>query len=475
MFVTGVGLRVAVQLEQRFVVHPVPVVRQHIDRHEHLLVDVQDAFSVRMVVRLGNAFEHPHRAQFPRIDRIPGAAAAEGRTGDLGADRSEHQPRAQQPPRAGTDVARVAEEVLVQKARVECCVLVPHDQLADLAAGRGVRPVRILGAVPGVAVLEAHGVLQVERGQDVEEFFLHDPVLLPAVGLGAGTVHTLGQHVVILELAVRGAGFFDQAEGVPYLDGVAEVAVTHVPGRLHPGLRVRGVEHGKGQAGYVAVQFAVVPEANLPCVPAGGVDICLADRQIGRLLDVEGELAGLDLVQNLRRQVVLRGVPRVRGDGSAGLEVAQRRLFDSIRIERSSDRVLIDFGLVGRGRPPAYQQAGEDARPHVFRHFTPPVSLVTDVLCIRDAGVKRPYPRESLFEVRLLRWGGHDDDILLKSLESDGGRMCPFCPARAEPLPEGRRIARCRLRPVHWPPEAEYARSCPTVALHRRSLYADRP
>lgn len=40
--------------------------------------------------------------------------------------------------------------------------------------------------------------------------------------------------------------------------------------------------------------------------------------RIGRLLDVEGELACLALVQNLWGQGVLRGLPRVRGDGGAG-------------------------------------------------------------------------------------------------------------------------------------------------------------
>ena len=130
------------------------------------------------------------------------------------------------------------------------------DDFPHLTASRGVGPVIIIGLVADVAVFEAHGIFQVKRRQDMIKLFIQDTVLFPFVRVYAVSqwaVHTIGDHIIVLDLPVRRAGLRHQPERIPHLHDIAEVAIAQVPRGLQPGLGLSRVEQRKGQAGHVSL------------------------------------------------------------------------------------------------------------------------------------------------------------------------------------------------------------------------------
>ena len=178
-------------------------------------------------------------------------------------------------------------------------------------------------------------------------------------------MHAVPRHEGKALATLDRAGVVQQPTHGPHLAGITLVTVAQIPHRLETGLRVVGLQDGKGQTGHIVLEDVFGHDHPFGMLQ-GGVEESLAGRQIGRFLDGDREIPGFDIAENLGRQhrSCRRSVGAVQGH--AGLDARDLRRARLIR-EKTLQRTLPESICLGLG-------VGQQAQPNSESGNCPPRS-----------------------------------------------------------------------------------------------------
>ena len=201
------------------------------------------------------------------------------------------------------DMAVETGVVLNQKVQAKRGLVQVDDHTPRPAALGIVHPALLGGRVIGVVQAETLGSLQVLGREDDGVLPIPGALFLPLrhIVFGLEAVHAVAPDVQGIHPALGIPRVVDRAQHTLGQDGVAQIAVAEVPGRLDPGLRVCRIEHGKGQTGDIAAELAVGSELDASGVLHRGLDVVFERRKVDRVLDGNGKVSGLDDPNDFRR------------------------------------------------------------------------------------------------------------------------------------------------------------------------------